>query len=73
MLKEMGEARAARFFAARSNVVGHVDMDEGVGFIFVQDNGKAVVEFVFRIRDDDLIAFCRANRFNFCDASGQGD
>ena len=39
MLKEMREARAPNFFAARTHMIGHIDMDEGVGLIFVKDDG----------------------------------
>ena len=64
MFKEMSETRAARFFTARPNVIGHIHMNKWVGFIFMQNNGQAVIEFILRIWNDDLIPFCGRDCFN---------
>ena len=55
VLEEVGEARTSNVLAARAHVVGHVDMSYGITVIFVQDDGEAIVEHIFAVRNNDIV------------------
>ena len=54
VFEEVGEAGLADFLAGGADVVGDVDMDDGVAVVLVDDEGEAVGQDVFRVGDKDL-------------------
>ena len=54
VFEKVGEAGLADFLAGGADVVGDVDVDDGIAVVLVDDEGEAVGQDVFRVRDKDL-------------------
>src|SRR5690606_22504389 len=52
MLKEMGKPRTTHHLTCRTYMVGYIHMYNGIRMVFMDNNGKPVIQHIFFVGDD---------------------